>query len=236
MKVSFMCPYCDPRTNGQFSLEIPPKNDNVYDISCPNGHTFSANVLVHDFQKLFELAVDALVDERWRDSISNLIASYEKFMELFIRVVMKSNNVNKSVFDENLKHVSRYSERQIGAFVILFTLQFQKKPQLLSNKQSEIRNKVIHQGYFPTQSEAVTFGTDVLKFMRDTLSRIEQSDQLRKELIRSINDQVDWSISGPRVHILTWPLVGTNRPQSQEEMTLAEMVEYMRRVREIEWL
>ena len=152
MRVFLSCPSCDFETANQFSLELIPKNDSVYEIGCPNGHRFSANILYHEFQKLFEVAVNALADDYYREAVSSFAASYERFMELFIRIVMKANKTTDDELANGWKKISRQSERQLGAFIILFVLEFGTQAPLLANADIELRNRVIqfmHEECFP---------------------------------------------------------------------------------------
>lgn len=231
MKVEAICPHCDQGSELPFSLDVAPKNDCVYELQCPEGHIFSANVLYHEFQKLFEVAVSALIDGYYRESIGSLTASYERFMELFIRVMMNAHNIDREVIKKSWKLISRQSERQLGAFIVLYGLQFQEQPKLLSNRQVELRNKVIHQGYFPDRAECISYGIAVLEFMRSSLEAIFRVQSLWDELVRSINDQGDFSEGGPNVHYYAYPLVGTNRPPSQDNKSFEEILQYVERMR-----
>jgi len=227
LKVEVICPHCDQGAKQPFSTQVAPKNDCVYELKCPEGHTFSANVLYHEFQKLFEVAVAAIVDEYFREGIGSLTASYERFMELFIRVVMKERDIAGEAIDKSWKLISRQSERQLGAFIVLYTLQFETHPNLLPNKMVELRNKVIHQGYFPDRAECATYGAAVLEFMRSTLLAVYEVEGLWRELTRSINDQGDFSKDGPKVHFYAYPLVGTNRPPDLENKSFEDMLNYV---------
>lgn len=229
MKVDVICPHCGPGENQPFSTQVAPKNNCVYELKCPAGHIFSANVLYHEFQKLFEVAVAAIVDEYFREGIGSLTASYERFMELFIRVVMNEREIPSEAMEKTWKLVSRQSERQLGAFIILYGLQFETQPKLLPNKMVELRNKVIHQGYFPNLAECASYGAAVLEFMNSTLQAMREVQGLRNELTRAINDQGDFSEDGPKVHFYAYPLVGTNHPPGQVGKSFEDMLQYVKR-------
>ena len=230
MRAFLHCPSCDPSAD-QFAFDFVPKNDCVYQIECPNGHRFSANILYHEFQKLFESAVDALADSYYREAVGSFAASYERFMELFIRIVMKSNDTPDDELAKGWNRISRQSERQLGAFIILFVLEFGTQPPLLANADIELRNKVIHQGYFPTKDECLKYGRAVLYAIRQTMKVLYDSKKHQAHLIRSINDQGDFSSSGPSFHYYAYPLIGTNRPPSDDTKTLDEMLTYVLEIR-----
>lgn len=227
MRVFLHCPSCDLSMADQFTVELLPKNDSAYEIECPNGHRFLANILYHEFQKLFEVAVNALADDYHREAVGSFAASYERFMELFIRIVMKANGTADDELANGWKKIARQSERQLGAFIMLFVLEFDTQPSLLTNTQIELRNKVIHQGYFPTKEECLNYGRAVLDSIRHTIKVLYDSKKHQAELLRSINDQGDFSVTGPNYHYFAYPLIGTNRPPNDDTKTLDEMLVYV---------
>jgi len=230
MRVALFCPSCDHAT-AHFTAELLPKNDSMYEIECPNGHRFFANILYHEFQKLFEVAVNALADDYYRESVGSFAASYERFLELFIRIVMKANGTDNDELAKGWKKVSRQSERQLGAFIYLFLLEFGAQPPLLGQAQIELRNKVVHQGYFPTKDECVKYGGAVLDSIRQAIRVLHSSKQHQPELVRSINDQGNFSSDGPSSHYYAYPLIPTNCSPSEDAKTLEDMLEDAIRMR-----
>jgi hypothetical protein len=63
------------------------------------------------------------------------------------------------------KQVSAQSERQLGAFAILYLREYGTPAPLLSPSMAEFRNNVIHKGYIPSRSEAVEYGDAVLQHL-----------------------------------------------------------------------
>lgn len=230
MRVTLFCPLCQ-RAASPLILELLPKNDSVYEIDCPKGHRFPANILLHDFQKLFEVAINALADDYYREAVGSFAASYERFMELFTRIVMKANGVAGDELDNGWKIMSRQSERQLGAFIILFVLEFGSKPPLLANAQVELRNNVVHKGYFPTKAECMRYGTAVMNSIRKTIGILDSSKKHRSELSRSIEDQGDLCSKDVKVHVFPSHFIWTNRAQGNDNMTIEEMLDYSARTR-----
>lgn len=226
MKIVLYCPSCDPVSAGNFTVDLLFKNDCSYELECPKGHRFRANVLYHEFQKLFEVAVNALADDYYREAVGSFAASYERFMELFVRIAMKANKTDSDELKKGWKKISRQSERQLGAFIILFVLEFGTQPPLLASAQIELRNNVVHQGYFPTKEESLKYGGAVLDSIRQTIRVLYASEKHNPELIGSINDQGDFSSTGPKLHYYAYPLIGTNRPPSHDTKTLEDMLEH----------
>ena len=69
VKIRIFCPDCSRKVDTEFDVELIPQNDCRYEIDCPNGHRFLADILYHEFQKLFEVAINALADNYYREAI-----------------------------------------------------------------------------------------------------------------------------------------------------------------------
>jgi hypothetical protein len=226
MEVPLSCPVCSPH-QPVFYVQVLLKNDCVYEFECPSGHSFTANILYHDFQKLFEVAVNALADNYYREAVGSFAASYERFMELSIRIIMKANGVDAESLESGWKAIARQSERQLGAYIFLFLREFNRRPQLLTDKQVQLRNKVIHQGYFPDRDECLKYGAEVLESIRSTIDALYYSEVHKDALIGSINDKGDFSPGGPRMHLYARPFILTNSPPETGINTLDEMLEFV---------
>jgi hypothetical protein len=137
--------------------------------------------------------------------------------QLFIKIVLKANGATDAELANGWKKISRQSERQLGAFIVLFVLEFGIQPPLLANSNTELRNKVIHQGYFPTEEECLKYGRAVLNSILKTIRVLQDSTKHQVELIRSINDQGDFSSNGPTYHYFAYPLIGTRCPVNTRE-------------------
>jgi len=189
MEVPLSCPVCSPH-QPSFYVQVLLKNDCVYEFECPSGHFFTANILYHDFQKLFEVAVNALADDYYREAVVSFAASYERFMELSIRIIMKANGVDAENLESGWKAIARQSERQLGAYIFLFLREFNRRPQLLTDKHVQLRNKVIHQGYFPDRDECLKYGAEVLESIRSTIHALYYSVVHKDALIAQLTTRV----------------------------------------------
>ena len=94
MHVSINCPHCKGEDVFQHAIPLKPQNDCVYEVVRRNGHRFTANILYHQFQLLFEIAVNAIVDGYYREALGSFTASYERFMELFLKIVTKARDLD----------------------------------------------------------------------------------------------------------------------------------------------
>ena len=65
-------------------------------------------------------------------------------------------------FNQTWKLIAKQSERQLGAFAMLWFIETGTFPGKLSSKMVELRNKVIHQGKIPTYEECLQYGKAVI--------------------------------------------------------------------------
>ncbi|MTH15985.1 hypothetical protein [Flavobacterium sp. LC2016-01] len=166
MKIKTTCMKCtfeDGRETEPISLQIT--NNNLYIFECPYGHKNALYQQQQKFELLYESAVHAINDGYLREAVSSIAASLERFYEFFIKIICTKNEINEDIFDQTWNLLSKQSERQLGAFIFLYSQEFKRPPILLSNSQSEFRNNVIHKGYFPTYEKTIEFGQKVLDFI-----------------------------------------------------------------------
>lgn len=174
MRFISSCAQCD-NENGRSRLFWLQYNDSGrYDHVCHKGHSAVTITQLNRFEMLFEIGAYAITDGYYREAISSFTASLERFYEYFIRVICKSKNIEWDLIQETWKEVSAQSERQLGSFVFLYLLEFGEKPNLLSKKNIELRNKVVHKGKIPTREDAVDFGQEVLDLVRPVISKLRE--------------------------------------------------------------
>ena len=110
------------------------------------------------FQLLFESGLHAFVDGYFREAVSSIWAGLERFYEFASKVIVYSMGISSESFDETIKEMKNASERQLGSFYSLYHVKFKKKLCFLDQeKDFGFRNKVIHKGYFPNESETAAF-------------------------------------------------------------------------------
>lgn len=164
MKIFAMCMECQKEL-GHPSFE--PIFADYYDeavahITCERGHKSAFILQSQKFEVLLESAANALLEGYTLEAASSLSSAYERFFEFAIKVLCSKQKINEEGLTETFKQVSRQSERQLGAFLFLYLLEF-GEPYQISKKLVEFRNQVIHKGYIPTPIEVKDFGEKVYK-------------------------------------------------------------------------
>jgi hypothetical protein len=84
-------------------------------------------------------------------------------------------------FNNAWKIIRNMTERQIGAFIMLFHKTTNKTPFLLNEKLTKLRNDVIHKGYWPEKQEA-------LQFLENVYALIQNN----RDIISGTNPELYW--------------------------------------------
>lgn len=175
MKIRVICPQCSSDGQARFFLESI-RDDGLYTGKCPVGHNLLVATQTLRHEMLFEIALNAIRDGYYREAITSFTASAERFYEFAIRVFIKAAKVPDNVLEDAWKLISAQSERQFGAYIFLYVYRYSKSPNVLKNRLSELRNKVVHKGYLPTKEEAINFGKGVYELIQKTVQQLREND------------------------------------------------------------
>jgi hypothetical protein len=157
-----------PSANFIASSEL--NDSNIYEVRCPKGHQSYLVLQQQKFELLFDIGACALLDGYHREAVSSFTSSLERFREFFIRASFLQNGNPLNVIEAVWKQVAKHSERQLGAYVTVYLRECGTAPPLLSSKNIEFRNNVIHRGKIPDRSESVAYGEAILEAIRPALS------------------------------------------------------------------
>lgn len=176
MRIEIGCTTCSKNGSREMSSQVryshlcSVRDDGIYEFECPEGHRSKTVLRTPKHEVLFTIASNALLDGYLRDAVASFAASLERFYEFVVRVICRSKSISQQDFEKCWKSISKQSERQLGAFTMLWFVEMGHSPDLLSNKMVELRNQVIHQGKVPTYQECAKFGQAVI----DVISPIER--------------------------------------------------------------
>lgn len=179
MIIKLFCPTCAHEASkilkNKISIDVPVpvekiKDDGKYLVQCEAGHINEVILDNIKLELLFEMGANALIDGYYREAVSSFASSLERFYEFYWHVVMTHIGQQTEDILETWKPLSKFSERQIGAYSTAVLLLTRKSALLLNpNKEVLFRNKVIHNGYIPTKEEATLFGNIVMKIILTNL-------------------------------------------------------------------
>ncbi len=181
MRLMMSCMQCvqlvsgssDPLAGLQlYPQQIEINDSGIYTVTCRNGHTTSTMSQQHKHETLLELATFAILDGYYREAVTSFAASLERFYEFVVHIGLHELGCDQQVIEASWKEMAKQSERQFGAFAILYTSLFKTKPRTLQQDKIKFRNDVVHKGKVPTRLEALGFGQEVLEIIRSALAEI----------------------------------------------------------------
>jgi hypothetical protein len=150
---------CKERVNVEF------RDDGCYRFECKNSHKTKLILQNQKFEMLFDIGAHAILDGYYREAVSSFTSSLERFYEFALRTLLEKSSGSDKLFQEVWKNISAQSERQLGAYTILWASNFNQSPRILSSSDVKFRNAVIHKGMIPTKEEAINYGDSVLKVL-----------------------------------------------------------------------
>jgi hypothetical protein len=228
MKLQIPCMQCSGGTLPASHASVDIREDGRYDVACPNGHHFVTRLKNERYEVLFEGALLAINDGYQREAVSSFAAALERAYEFAIRVIFLRAEPTGERYDKAWRCLKR-SELRLGAFIAVWTQALGEVPPLLNDRQVNFRNRVIHQGYFPSRDEAIAFGEEVLRLLRAYLSLLEADAPSGLKALRNLRgaEIVAAVNSGEQVfHMGT--VTGLWVKWSGQEQSVAEHVERLR--------
>lgn len=171
-----MCMECQKEL-GHPSFEpffVPYYEDRIAHITCSRGHKSVHVIQSLKFEVLMESGVNALAAGFTLEACASFSAALERFYEFGLKVLVKHQGLTDEVYNATYREMSRQSERQLGAFLILFALQFGTSYRP-NRSIVEFRNSIIHKGLIPTPKETQEFCSMVYSEILSVLEPL-QSD------------------------------------------------------------
>ena len=166
--------------------------DGFYKGVCPKGHYNEMITQTLPHEMLFDIAINAIGDHYYRESVSSFAASVERYFEFAIYVLTHHKDVANDEVTKAWKLISSQSERQLGAYIFAYTGVFGTTPAVLSTKMTERRNNVIHRGHLPTLAEAREFGGACYEVIQQGVFTLRRDclPSVNAQLIRVMSDRI----------------------------------------------
>ena len=153
---------------------VTVNDERFFKMTCPIGHQTLTVIQEPKHEVLFELGMNALVDGYPREAVTSFASCLENFYEFCINQVSLYKGVDPASLESGWKYMAKQSERQLGAFVMLWMNYFGSAPTLLCDKSRSFRNKVVHQGYIPQLVETLSFGDDIVACVASNLQHMQR--------------------------------------------------------------
>lgn len=182
MQIFAMCMECQKEL-GYPSFEpffVPYYEDRIAYITCSRGHKSVYIIQSQKFEVLMDSGVNALAAGFTLEACASFSTALERMYEFALKVIATHHGVPETVYNATYKEMSRQSERQLGAFLVLFALQF-GSAYAPNNTIVTFRNSVIHKGLIPTPEKAREFCSMVYSEIMSVTER------LRADLSEAMN-------------------------------------------------
>lgn len=180
MKLEFICTQCVSEGNNLDSVKIEVNENSIYEQNCQNGHLIKRVLLNERFEILFELGVSALSEGYTREAVSSFASSLERFHEYCIKFLLLRKGLDASDIETTWKHVSKQSERQLGAFYfLLLSEEGLSLPEKTVENWSAFRNNVIHQGFLPSEEKVISETEKIFGYMKKIKNIIKDSPDFK---------------------------------------------------------
>lgn len=222
MRLDICCSKCVRELRRWNSVQVAIRDDGLYETTCDAGHKTLTKLQQQRFEILFESGANALLDGYPREAVSSFAASLERFYEFASLVLFLHAGHGNRKFDAVWKPLKKYSERQIGAFISLWSNSFGAPPELLvegkPGKGKNFRNDVVHNGVIPSQEQAISFGQEVLDLLDSQIKQLKSfaEESVQKVVFIKLNEKGKWD-SSPTVMSLG-TLVSLNVEPTQHDL------------------
>ncbi|AZO69956.1 hypothetical protein [Mesorhizobium sp. M1D.F.Ca.ET.043.01.1.1] len=185
MKLWLPCSHCvDAATAPLIAGPATLKDSGLAIVDCPKGHQSAVMFDERKYWVLLMSACNAYCDGHFRESVSSMAAAIERAYEFYVRCSMHSKGLSLDQVEEFWKPLSHMSERQFGAFCALYYLDTKSRFEM-PGKQIEFRNRVIHQGYLPSEAELLEYGRFAFNVLRSLTKTV---DGFGRQFVRSVQD------------------------------------------------
>lgn len=176
MKLRVLCTSCTTPYVDEHPL-VEQRDDALYRVTCSQGHETVVWLQNFKFELLLDSGGMALLDGYKYEAVSSISASFERFLEFYIQVIIRKREISSEAFDCTWKRVKKQSERQIGSFLFVYLLENKRSPNFIEEERFAFRNNVIHQGYIPAYEEVIAYGERIFQFIRELLNELKATSQ-----------------------------------------------------------
>jgi hypothetical protein len=186
MKIRYACTICNNFEHRELIYVTNIPQDFVIRTECSKGHHQNIVLMNPLFTILYDNSIIAYQKKNFRNCIFEAACALERFFEHAIRVLIiprqDIGDKEKIIqYEKTWKLVKNQTERQAGAFVMLFHKATGKAPLILTEKLTGLRNNTIHKGYLPTEQDAYEFMLHVYNIIH-----------INRLTIRKFNEDTFW--------------------------------------------
>lgn len=169
------CISCEGLNKEWYQIDIT--NELYYEFVCINGHLNAFSMQSEKFELFLIHGLTSYNNDQRMETIFKLNLALEEFHKFCIKIFLRKNNISFSNIAETYKKIVKRSEQINGAFYSLYLNAFDCVPDDFMERMSNFRNKLIHNGYFPTKSETDKYAKDVFNYIKQIINKLKKEHQ-----------------------------------------------------------
>ena len=169
MKIKLSCHACGLQRSLYEPIEFELEEKLLFEFTCSNGHHNLAALDITKFSLLFDFGMLAFDNGFYREAVSSFATSLERLYEFYIRVICHHRQVPFDQIELAWKNVASQSERQLGAFHFLYTVETKQPAPVIHNNHVTFRNKVVHKGTLPTKKQTYDYANALHDYMMNLI-------------------------------------------------------------------
>lgn len=168
---------------------VPLSDTDTYSYTCPVGSKTVKTIQNPRFEILTELALLEFNNNIFENSVTRFSSALERFFEFLTVYYLRLEGFHDLEITKVIRRI-KLSERLRGSFELVASLMKLKNNYLFPDTPDldnllQLRNKVVHGGYLPTEAESRQHGTAISEFLATTVQWIK--DNHHKETMQAVN-------------------------------------------------
>ena len=148
--------------------------DGILRVVCPKcGNIIVIRSVCLQFENYLHCAIERFLDEDYAETVFWLSKAKETFVQFVIELLFYEKD---KTIPNLAKHNLHLSERRYGFFCALYWARFGEFLDLKKGKGkdvTEIRNKIMHDGIYPTKEDVIAYGNHIFDFIRYIVIKIK---------------------------------------------------------------
>lgn len=177
LRINIPCNTCSDEWD---SVQDIPDNQ-IFEFCCPAGHKNKIHLQNPRYELLFDMGLSAYKDGYYREACLDFAACIERFHEYCLYAMLQDKQEffrDTSIIEEMWKEINKQTERQYGAFFVLYTSVFERIPVKQTRKYIEFRNDVTHKGKFPNKNETIEYAKYVAEYIEQIYRELSSKTTL----------------------------------------------------------
>lgn len=168
MKLTVYCLDCMGATQLPDGVIVDVDDAGYYEITCRNGHQQRYVQLMPKWELLFDASLYALQHTDYHSAVTHASTSQDAFYAFCIAVVLRAAGVSDQE-RERVRAKTKLAERRLGAMHLAYAMTKKTAFSHDSQKRTELRNRVVHDGYLPTRKKAFDYVEGTYNALTDAM-------------------------------------------------------------------